>query len=179
MKKLKVLLSMLLIALLMLASSGCYMIQGQKMKEVKGTYELTNYTRTNGKTNNVTDYITEYGYKVYLVVTGSGQGYCVFSNNETAPYYYNCSLSYTYKQEDSSIVEYVVYTYNGKTQKFGVTKSSLNFSRPAIKLSETIASDGLSLTWKRVNKATDLSYVEQVFGGSLPLYTAPSDSSQS
>ena len=164
MRKLKIFLSILLVALLMVASSGCYMIQGQKMKDVKGTYELTNYTRTNGKTNATTDYIAEYGYRVYLIVTGSGEGYCVFSNNETAHYYYNCNLSYTYKQEDSSIVEYVVYTYNGKTQKFGVTKSALNFSRPAIKISDKMAQDGYELRWKQVSDDTDLSYVEEIFG---------------
>ena len=168
MKKIKVLLSVLLVALLMVVSSGCYMIQGQTMKNVKGTYELTSYTRTNGKTNAVTDYVTDYGYKVYLVVTGSGQGYCAFSKAETDPYYLTCNLSYEYNTEDSSKVDYVAYAYNGVSQRFGVTKNGLNFSRPAIKLSDKVASDGISISWKKVSKKTDLSYVQTVFENLAP-----------
>lgn len=178
MKKLKILLSVLLVSLLMLASTGCYVIQGQRMWRVKGTYELTTYTRTNGKTGKVTDYVNTYGYKVYLVVTGSGQGYCVYDDNETEPYYYPCSLSYKYNAENSKLVDYVSYAYNGKSQDFGVTKNGLNFSRPSIKLSENVASDGLSVSWKRVSRKTDLSYAEDQFGA-LAEYVTPSDSTQS
>lgn len=178
MRKLKATLSMLFLALLIAVSTGCYFIQAQPMKNVKGTYELTSYTRTNGKTNAVTDYIETYGYKVYLVVTGSEQGYCVFSNNDTEPYYYTCSLSYTHNEDKSSYIDYVVYAYNGTSQKFGVTKDALNFSRPAIKWSETITSDGISVSWKRVSKKTDLSYVEEQLG-TVAEYVQPSDSAQS
>ena len=174
MKKLNIFLSTLLVLLLAVASTGCYMIQGQKMRKVKGTYELTSYTRTNGKTNKVTDYVETYGYKVYLVVTGSGEGYCVFDSNDCEPYYYPCTLSYSYNQDNSSLVEYVTYTYVQTTQKFGVTKDGLNFSRPVVKLSDTIYSDGISVSWKRVSGDTDLSYAEEQLG-ELALYDASSD----
>ena len=178
MKKLKALLSLFLVTLLLFATTGCYIVQAQKMKRVKGTYELTYYTRTDGKTSAVTNYIETYGYKVYLVVTGSSQGYCVYSDNDTAPYYYTCNLSYTYNEENSSLVDYVNYSYNGKSQNFAVTKGALNFTRPAIKLSENIASDGIDVDWKRVDSATDLSYVEEVLG-TIAEYVAPgADSTQ-
>ena len=79
-----------------------------------------------------------------------------------------CNLSYEYNTEDSSKVEYVTYSYNSVTQKFGVTKDGLNFSRPAIKLSDKVASDGISISWKKVSKKTDLSYVQTVFANLAP-----------
>ena len=69
MKKLKVLTPLLLVIAILFLSTSCYIVSGQKMKYVKGTYELTSYTRTNGKTNAVTDYMETIGYKAYLVVT--------------------------------------------------------------------------------------------------------------
>ena len=93
MRKLKCLLSALLIVMLMVLSTGCYIVNGQKMWRVKGTYELTHYTFTNGKTDTVTDYIAEKGYKVYLVVTGNGTGYYVHKDDETEAYYREVSLS--------------------------------------------------------------------------------------
>lgn len=164
MKKLSTIFSALLIAVVLAVSAGCYVIKGQRMKDVKGTYELTRYTRTNGKTNEVTDYLTTYDYKVYLVVTGEQQGYCIFSDHDTPAYYYACTLSYVYDEEDTDIIEYVSFTHNGKVQKFGVTKNGLNFSRPAIKISDKMAQDGYDLKWKQVSDDTDLSYVEEIFG---------------
>ena len=163
MKKLKFFLSTLLVFLLMMASAGCYMIQGQRMWRVKGTYELTTYTFTNGHTDKSTDYIGEHGYKVYLIVTGNSQGYCVFSDNDTEPFYYECNLRYYYNEENSNKVDYVEYSYQGKTQKFGVTKGGLNFSRPVVKIGSA-ATNGLSISWKRVDKATDLSYAKKQLG---------------
>ena len=83
----------MLAVLLVVFTSGCYMINAQKMRKVKGTYELTGYSITNGYTDKTTDYIATYGYKVYLIVTGNSQGYCVFSDNDTEPYYYTCTLT--------------------------------------------------------------------------------------
>ena len=173
----KIFLSMLLMVLLMVASAGCYVVQGQRMGKVKGTYELTSYYRTNGKTNATTNYLETQGYQVYLVVTGSSAGYLVYKDNDDgASYYQTLSLSYTY-QEDSSDkmgglfekVEYVTFQYAGNEQKFGVTSDHLNYSRPAIKLSDKIYSDGLGIGWTKVDKATDLSYAEAKLG-SLTAY---------
>lgn len=172
MRKLKILLSTMLAVLLVVFTSGCYMINSQKMRKVKGTYELTNYSVTNGYTDKTTDYIATYGYKVYLIVTGSNQGYCVFSSNEVEPYYYTCNLTYHYDQENSNLVEYVEYSYQGKSQKFGVTSEALNFSRPVVKIG-SVASNGLSLSWKRVDSATDLSYATKKLG-TISEYSAPS-----
>jgi hypothetical protein len=177
MKKLKILLSIMLAALLLVFTSGCYMIKAQRMWKVKGTYELTSYSVTNGQTDKTTDYIATYGYKVYLIVTGDSQGYCVFSSNEKDPYYYPCTLTYHYNQEKTYLVEYVEYSYKGTSQKFGVTSGGLNFSRPVVKIG-SLASNGLSVSWKRVDNDTDLSYAEKQLG-SIPLYQESTSSEES
>ena len=166
MKKLKFLAPILMVVVTLLLSVGCYIVSGQKMKNVKGTYELSSYTRTNGKTNATTSYMETIGYKAYLVVTGTSEGYYIFTDNSHAPNYRTVSLRYEYNQEDSSKVDYVYYRFNGETEenKLGVTRDNLNFSRPAIKLSETIYSDGLSMSWKKADKALDMSYATAQLG---------------
>ena len=164
MKKLKVLAPILMVVM-MLLSVGCYMVSGQKMKNVQGTYELTSYTRTNGKTNAVTDYMETVGYKAYLVVTGGSEGYYVYTNKDDVPNYRKVTLSYEYSQENSSKIEYVIYRFSSSDeQKLGVTKDNLNFSRPAIKFSDTIYSDGISMSWKKVDDALDLTYAQSQLG---------------
>ena len=165
MKKLKVLAPILMVVMMLLLSVGCYMVSGQKMKNVKGTYELTSYTRTNGKTNAVTNYMETAEYKAYLVVTGGGEGYYVYTNKDDAPNYRKVTLSYEYNQEDSSKIEYFIYRLSSSDeQKLGVTKDNFNFSRPAIKFSDTIYSDGISMSWKKVDDALDLSYAQSQLG---------------
>ena len=162
-----------MVMMMLLLSVGCYMVSGQKMRNVQGTYELTSYTRTHGKTNAVTDYLTEDGYKAFLVVTGTGEGYYVYTDVDTAPTYRKVSLSYEYSAEDGSKVEYVHYRFEGDTdaQKLGVTRGNLNFSRPAIKFSDTVYSDGLSMSWNKVDSAVDLSYAQAQLG-TLTEYSA-------
>lgn len=165
MRKLKWLTTMLLVAMVMVLSVGCYIISGQKLSKVKGTYQLVSYTRTNGKTNAVTDYLSKNGYQAFLVVTGENEGYYVSRDNETEASYRKVSLTYTYSTEDSSKLEYVTYRFAGSDeQKLGVSSNTLSFSRPAIKLSEMIYSDGLSMSWNRVDDAVDLSYVQAQWG---------------
>ena len=175
MKKLRFLAITVLGLAVMFVAAGCYMIKGQKMSKVKGTYELTSYSRTNGKTNSVTDYLTD-GYVAYLIVTGTSEGYYVISDGENDPYYKNATLSYLYNQEDASIVEYVIYRLEGSSeeQKLGVAGGNLNFSRPAIKFSENVYSDGLSMSFKKVSKKTDLSYAQEKLGN-IAQYVYPSN----
>ena len=147
------------------ALSSCMVIQAQKMDKVKGTYVLTSYTRTNGKTNKTTDYITD-GYESYLVVTGSSQGYFVHKDNQTEAYSRKVFFTYTYDEEQTSKVARVRYSFvNGGTgDDMGVTAGGLNYSKPRIYLSDLVNSDGYSISWKKVDNATDLSYVKSQVG---------------
>lgn len=143
------------------------------MWRVKGTYELTSYSRTNGKTNATTNYLETQGYQVYLVVTGNSSGYLVYKDNDDGvSYYKTITLIYTYNEENDKKVDYVAFNYAGEEQKFGVTKDHLNYSRPAIKLSENFYSDGISIGWTRKDRATNLSFVEEQLG-TLTAYVEP------
>lgn len=154
--------------LLLVILPGCYFTNPQKMKNLKGTYELTSYTRTAGNTNAVTDYLEKYGYVEYLIVTGTSTGYLVHKDNNTEAYAMEVRLAYEYDEEDSSLVAYVTYTINEDSQpranKFGVTRDNLNVSIPAIKLSDKIYSDGYSRSFKKVSNDIDLSYAKSKLG---------------
>ena len=84
-KTIKKLLALALIFSFLLAATGCYVVQSQKMRDLKGTYKLTTYTytpkyeRKEGYTPKSKDYINgeEYMYEDYLVITGEGKGYYV------------------------------------------------------------------------------------------------------
>ena len=159
-----------MLALIVSGVFGCYFIQGQPLSQVKGTYELTSYSRTNGKTNAVTNYVTN-GYKAYLVVTGTCVGYYVFTNSDTEPTVRKVSLTYVYGTEDTTKVEYVHYKFLDDTTeyKFGVTSQTLNFSRPAIKISDEIYSDGLSMTFRKIDGDITLSHVEGLLETTLEI----------
>ncbi len=176
MKKIKYALTMLLIMVFAVMSFGCYMISAQKMKNVQGTYKLIRYTytpsyeRKEGYTPTTYNYIEDYGYEVYLVVTGTNQGYYVHKDNETVAYSKEVSLSYQFDAEDSSKVEYVNYVDAlGETGNFGVTKNRMNYSRPAFDYTQLFTkkkmrSEAIDKDWEKVDKATDLSYVKEKLG---------------
>ncbi len=180
MKKFKTLLTSLLILIFAVTSFGCYIVQGQKMKDVKGTYKLTRYVRTpkylKGQTPKTTDYIADKGYEVYLVVTGSGTGYYVHKDNDTVAYSREISMSYEYNEEDSSKVEYVLSneTLLGEDTRFAITKNRLNRSLASVTyaemkigdlvLVEAHTSKSFDMDWEKVSKTTDLSYAKSQLG---------------
>ena len=174
MKTIRILSLVLTLTLVVAFASSCYIAMGTTMKKAKGTYELTSYSITDGKTNEVRNKITEDGVKVYLVVTGESRGYYVYQSNDTPAYYREVNLSYEYSEEDSKKLTYVIYRFDGadSDQRLGVNAGSMNFSRPAIKLSDKIYSDGISMSWKKVSSAVDLSYVTEQMG-EIPPYVQP------
>ena len=144
--------------------SGCMFIQAQPMRKVKGTYRLKSETITNAKTDAVTDNVEKYGKEVYLIITGGSTGYYVYSDNETEPYKREVFLRYVYNEEDSKKVSEVEYSFGGSDyERFGVTSGALNYSRPAIYLSDKVYTNGESKSWEKVDNATDLSYVNGIF----------------
>ncbi|MBE6983722.1 MAG: hypothetical protein E7435_05520 [Ruminococcaceae bacterium] len=183
MKKIKVLLSVLLIAALLAAMSGCYVIRGQKMDKVKGTYKLTNYTytpsyeRREGYTPDRRDYINDekYQYEDYLIITGSGSGYYVHKEVGAPAFVREVTLSYEYSQEDSSKVEYVVWNdaisknQTSDIYRLGVNGKSLNHSIAAFDYTQLFTkkqmrSEDLYVRWEKVDNATDLSYAQKQLG---------------
>ena len=184
MKKLKYLITTLLIMIFAVTSFGCYMITGQKMDKVKGTYKLENYTYTpsyekrEGYTPKTYNYITDetYLYEDYLVVTGNGKGFYVHKDVNNSAYSKEVNLSYIYNSEDSSKVEYVIWNdalsgnSDSEGHKLGVAKDCLNFSLPAFDYTQlftkkNMRSEDIYVNWEKVDKATDLSYVRKQLGG--------------
>ncbi len=183
MKLVKRLIAVIFIITLLSASAGCYVISGQKMRRVQGTYKLTHYTyipqyeRKEGYTPPTRNYVEDeaYRYEDYLVVTGSGSGYYVHKSATESAYVKEITLSYEYNSEDSSKVEYVIYndsvTVNSDsgTNRLGVTRSNLGYSKPAFDYTQLITkrpmrSESISVKWERVSSKTDLSYVEEQLG---------------
>ena len=175
--------AIMIIALLLASLSSCYFISGQKMRTVQGTYKLTNYTytpshqRREGYTPTTYDYINgeNYMYEDYLIVTGTSTGYYVHKEVGGDNYIKEVTLRYEYDQEDSSKVNYVIYNDSisknedlGK-YRLGVTKNHFNYSKSAFDYTEIITkrpmrTEALSVSWEKVSRATDLSYVEEQLG---------------
>ncbi len=184
MKRTRILLVILLIIAFAVNMAGCYMISGQRMDKLKGTYKLTSYTYTpsyekrEGYTPTTRNYIEDekYLYEDYLIVTGGSTGYYVHKEANAPAYVKEVTLSYEYNAEDSSKVEYVIYndaltvsssTNNGN--RLGVSGNTLNFSRPAFDYTQLITnksmrSEDLNVRWEKVDRATDLSYAKAQVG---------------
>lgn len=183
MKKMKSLLCVLLVLAIMWAFAGCYVISGQKMDKVKGTYKLTNYTytpeyeRKPNYTPRTRNYIEdeEYKYEDYLIVTGGGRGYYVHKEANAPAYVKEITLSYEYSQEDSSKVEYVIYNdalSRGQTSgknRLGVNGKTLNYSKAAFDYTQlftkkAMRTEDIYVRWEKVDNATDLSYAKNQVG---------------
>ena len=183
MKAFKHLLAVILTVVLMLTFASCYTISGQKMRTVKGTYQLTQYTytpkyeRKEGYTPRTFNYLEdeEYQYEDYLIITGSGTGYYVHKEAGSDAYVKEVTLSYEYDDENSSKVEYVIFndalTVNKNTEfnKMGVTKNSLNYTKNSFDYNELFTkkpmrSEALTVRWTKASRDTDLKYVEQELG---------------
>ena len=93
MKKIRAIFIACLLFFSVFFTAGCYITQAQPMKNVKGTYELTNYTITEKKKHSdgvvretTTDMLETRGMVTYLVITGTGTGYYVYKSNDVAAY---------------------------------------------------------------------------------------------
>ena len=153
MKTFKKLLSVILVIALAVSLASCYVISGQKMRAVQGTYKLTTYTytpaheRRDGYTPTTYDYVNgeKYMYEDYLVVTGTSTGYYVHKDASGEAYVKAVTLRYEYDTEDSSKVNYVIFndsiTVNsdeGGDNRLGVNKNAFVYSKAAFDYSELI-----------------------------------------
>ena len=188
MKRIKYLVVALLLVAMLLATSGCTIVQSQDMKHVKGTYKLTDYTYTpqytvGGATPATRDYVNgeSYMYEDYLIVTGTSKGYYVHKSATETVYVKEIALTYDYDEENASKVSYVNYndvlTASGSSDvgSLGVTRDHLAYNRPSIDLpniftGDTIRTESVYVRWEKVDNAIDLSYVEGLFPD-VPVYS--------
>ena len=184
MKTFRKLLSTVLIIALAVSLTSCYIVSGQKMRTVKGTYKLTTYTytpqheRRDGYTPVSYDYVNgvDYLYEDYLIITGESTGYYVHKDAKGDSYIKEITLRYEYDTEDSSKVNYVVYNDSvsvnsdeGGRHRLGVAKDSFNYYKSAFDYTELITkrqmrTESISVHWEKVSRATDLSYVTELLG---------------
>ena len=160
-RKITKLLATALLAVVLVCSAvfatGCYVIRGVKMKDLKGTYELTHYSAR-------TNLLEEREIKLYLVINNSGDCYYVFKDNDTELYASEMRVSFTANQEDSSKYDYVKCTfYDNYTIDFGINGDILNYSKivwKPLEWGKPLETDyTISVSFKKVSKKTDLSYV--------------------
>lgn len=172
MKRVKTWLVAIIFIVSALMSMGCYFVNPQTMKDVKGTYELTSYTKryNNASDGTNVDYITDYGYKIYLVVTGTDRGWYVMQSNETATYAKEVKLTYEYDTEETNKLRYVFYrdstTDESYKTRLGITKDTLSHNQLHDIFTKPYT---INMSFKKVDKAIDLSYVTEQLG-EFPTY---------
>ena len=176
MKKLRYIILSSALLLITVFTAGCYVVQAQPMKNVKGTYKLTHYSATYKAKNSsgvvtttTTDRLAENEMEVYLVVTGSSTGYCYYKNKDGA-YAYEVRLGYLANEEDSSKFDYVLLN----DTKLAITQNGLNFSRipTYIEIFGVPSSTyGYDVNLQKVDNATNLSYVTEKVNAEFKQYT--------
>ncbi len=182
MKKLRRILLAVLLCVCSIFASGCYLTQAQTMKNVKGTYQLARYDRTDEgvdeegkKFSTVTDEIEEKGLEVYLVVTGAQTGYYAYKSATEGAYIKEVAFTYETSTDDANKYTFVCFkdALEKEFKKLGVTKNSLNFSRPSIYTTigkAELKQAGYNERWDKVDKATDISFIAKKWG-EVPQYT--------
>lgn len=184
MKRIKYLLAALLILSLTLSMASCFVISGEKMNRLKGTYKLTHYTytpqheRRDGYTPPTYDYVNgeDYKYEDYLIIGGTGNGYYVHKDASGDCYVKEVTIAYEYDSEGKGKVEYIIHNDSisvnsdeSGTHRLGVNKKILNYSKSAFDYTQLITkkpmrSESISVRWEKVDRATDLSYVQEQLG---------------
>lgn len=150
--------------------SGCYVVKSGKMDKIEGTYKLTGYSGD-------TDYISERGIELYVVIRSDGTGYYAYKSNDTEPHISEIRCSFTADPEESGKYEYVSIEFGNGNEpiKLAVVaaglfeiSTNLNSQTPvwAGNLFEGTAHIAyyIDVDFTRVSKATDLSHVHSEFG---------------
>lgn len=147
--------------------SGCYVVKSASMKQVEGTYKLTVYSGEG-------DYLTDRGITLFIVLKSDGTGYYAYKSNNTEPHIAELRCRYTPDPENSSRYEYVEMDFDGDGEydRFAInaslTSTNLNSQRPEysgdliqcnVELDYYVHAD-----FTRVDRATDLSYINENFG---------------
>lgn len=168
----KKLLSILLVMLLTLGFAGCYTINSGTLNEVVGTYEMKSFTRTyNGKGSHeagTVDYIKDKHAVSYVVVSESGIGYYIYKDDETPLTCIQLKMTFTPSTEHEGKYDYVkAVDGKGHESSYGIHARDKALNPPylpAIDLGPLQRDYSESISYKRVDKAQDLSYVEKNIG---------------
>lgn len=167
------LLSSLAIVLILILSttvlSGCYVIKSGKMNRVEGTYQLTHYSGDS-------DWLTERGIELYMVIRSDGTGYYAYKDNNTEPYIAELRCRFVQDEEESGKYSYVEIDFegNGKYEKLGINARTFNTStnlnarkakwKPLVWGEAPEIDYYIDIDFIRIDRATDLSAITEVFG---------------
>lgn len=166
----KSLVSLVLVMILLFSTlqlTGCYIVKSGKLKNVEGTYQLTSYSTNKNE-------IEENGIELYIVIKSDGKGYYTYKDNDTELYFSELRCRFLQDTEDSKKYSYVEIDFHGNNEweTFGVnstmSRKTLNFSKPKWKgniIEGNLAIDyTIGVTFTRVDKSTDLSYIKKNVG---------------
>lgn len=154
--------------------SGCYVVKSGKLSQIAGTYQLTGYS---GKTN----YIEDRGITLYIVIKEDGTGYYAYKSNTTEPHIAELRCSFTSDPENPGTYSYVELSFgngaepcklavNAPAWDVGTNLNSQTVVWKPVVWGEPVEVDyHLSVSFKRVDRATDLSYINRNFGTYSPL----------
>ncbi len=166
------LLSLALILILILSTatvlSGCIVTKSAKMKYVEGTYELTTYSGDS-------DWLTERGIELIMVIRQDGTGYYGYKDNDTEPFISELRCRFISDTEESSKYQYVEIDFegNGEFHQLGIyadlRKQNLNSKQAKWKgnLFEGTAEIDyyIDVGFTRIDKDTDRSLIDERFAG--------------
>lgn len=170
-KSIRRLLSIVAVLALILSTvtvlSGCYITRSAKMKYVEGTYELTAYSG-NG------DWLTEREIKLIMVIRADGTGYYGYKDFDTEPFISELRCRFVSDPEKSGKYQFVEIDFRGDGQyhKLGINadwhNQTLNSQTPVwkpLQWGELPEIDyHVSVGFRRVDRAKDISYIVENFG---------------
>lgn len=167
----------LILAVLMTICALCLVLVAcnpAKLSKITGTYQLTMYSRQAKSDSDSENLIEKRGITAYLVVRDDGIGYFVYESDDVSLTAITVSLEYTYDTDDAEKVRsievsdakkfsdtYIGWSNNLKVNYQGRKESYLTCSKIAF---GSISPASGSTTYTRVDKATDLSYVQKQLG---------------
>ena len=180
--------TIIMIVVFALSLSACYnSAHPASMSQLVGTYELMTYRIGTPKSEaemsqkqsedesnfNYTDRILAKKITCYLIVRDDGTGYYVYGDEETPLYAQEVRIFYSYNEEQADKVKEIRYTagtphkdddypgcgeeplgVNAKTKTLNYYLGTYTFGKLSRKYTQQV-------TYKKVDKATDLSYVQK------------------
>lgn len=151
--------------------NSCYVVRSGKMKNIEGTYVLSTYSGDG-------DYKEQRGITLYMVLRSDGTGYYAYSSNGTEPHIAELRCSWVSDTEKSGHYSYVKINFRGDGEyvEFAINNggSSTSLNKSTAYWGDVIK-DGFSIkyyitsTFSRVDKSTDLSYINENFGTYEPI----------
>lgn len=167
----------LILIVLLIACTLCLALVAcnpAKLGKITGTYQLTMYSRQAKSDSDNENLIEKWGITAYLVVRDDGTGYFVYESNDVDLLAITVSLKYTYDSDDAQKVRsievsdakelsdnHIGWNNNLKVNYQGRKECYLTCSKIAF---GSLSPSSGSTTYTRVDKATDLSYVQKQLG---------------